>query len=487
MTLERATSGGLYLQLVNRLRERISSGELSPGDRLPSERDLAISLGVSRTTIVNAYRELEAQGLVRGHVGRGTFVCALEEANTGEGAFAWHGKVALSSLRSADSNLRALVRNTTDSSVISFATGVTALDRFPVARFAELTNCILSERPIDSLSLAPTEGHLSLRTAIATREQVAVGRIMVVAGAQQALDFATRLLVDPGESVIMDRPGYLGAIPVFRAAGANIVGWDSATGGVDELEDLILRFRPKFLYCTPTNRNPSGQTWSERFRRDLLELVRRYRMPVIEDDPYGELWFDNPPPPSLAKLSNGYGIIRIGTFAKTLSGALRLGWVTAEEAVINHLAVIKQRSDVCSPSLSQLAVGALIKSGDFDRHLTHLRPELKRRHDAMLRAISQEWPAGIVRFQRVSGGIFLWGDFGGRIDPCILQVEAGRLGVTFVPGESFYPEAGGRSEVRLCFASQPPAAIQEGVRRLGLAIRHELARNRQPLQQEPLV
>jgi len=219
----------------------------------------------------------------------------------------------------------------------------------------------------------------------------------------------------------------------------------------------------------------------------LLELVRRYRMPVVEGDPYGELWFDNPPPPSLAKLSNGYGIIRIGTFAKTLSGALRLGWVTAEEAVINHLAVIKQRSDVCSPSLSQLAVGALIKSGDFDRHLTHLRPELKRRHDAMLRAISQEWPAGIVRFQRVSGGIFLWGDFGGRIDPCILQVEAGRLGVTFVPGESFYPEAGGRSEVRLCFASQPPAAIQEGVRRLGLAIRHELARNRQPLQQEPLV
>ena len=243
MTLKRSTSGGLYLQLVGRLRDRIASGELTPGDRLPSERELATSLGVSRTTIVNAYRELEAQGLVRGHVGRGTFVCALDESPSGDDAFSWHGKVALGSLRAADTSLRSLVRNTHDSSVI------------------------------------------------------------------------------------------------------------------------------------------------------------------------------------------------------------------------NHLSMIKQRTDLCSPSLSQMTVAALIRSGDFDRHLVRLRPELKRRHDVMLNPIAQEWPRGAAQFRRVNGGIFLWGDFGGRIESRLLQTEANKLGVTFVTGETFYPDSNGRGEFRLCFSGQLPLAV----------------------------
>jgi 2-aminoadipate transaminase len=487
LTLDRSKAGGLYVQLRESLRQSITSGALKPGDRLPSERELAVTLGVSRTTVVTAYQELESQGLVRGHVGRGTFVCAVDRAEPGGDAFPWHGKVALGSLRSIDTNLRSIVRNSSDTSIISFAAGVSALECFPVARFAELTSQMLNERPVDALSLAPTEGHPALRAALADRQQVSASRMMAVAGAQQGIDLATRLLVDPGDAVIMDRPGYLGAIPVFRAAGANIVGWDSMRGGVDELEDLILRFRPKFLYVTPTHRNPTGQTWGARFRRDLLELVGRYRLPVIEDDPYSDLWFESPPPRSLSALANGHGVIYIGSFAKSLSGALRLGWICAEEAMINHLSLIKQRSDVCSPSLSQLTVAALITSGDFERHLVRLRPELARRRREMAIAIEREWPAGVARVNDVTGGIFLWVDLGDLIDAQSLLVEANRLGVSFVPGGAFYPGSEGRGELRLCYSSQPPAAIQEGIRRMGIALRAELARLREGVLSEPLV
>ena len=487
LTLDRSKAGGLYSQLCDSLRERVTSGDLQPGDRLPSERDLANMLGVSRTTVVNAYRELESLGLVRGHVGRGTFVCALDEADAGSNAFAWHGKVAVSSLRSIESNLRSIVRNSTDTSIISFAAGVTALDCFPTARFAELTSKLLCDRPSESLNLAPTEGLPPFRAALAARQHVQSSRIMVVAGAQQALDLSTRLLVDPGDSVVMDRPGYLGAIPVFRAAGANIVGWDSARGGVDELEDLILRFRPKLLYVTPTHRNPTGQSWSTSFRREVLDLVRRYRLPVIEDDPYSALWFDKPTPPSLSALANGHGVIYIGSFAKSLSGALRLGWVNAEESVINHLSLIKQRSDVCSPSLSQLTVATMLNNGDYDRHLARLRPELARRHAIMATAIDREWPVGIARFEQVSGGIFLWIDLGERIDARSLLAEANRLGVSFVPGDAFYSDSEGRNERRLCYSCSSPQAINEGIRRLGSAIRAELAREREGVLAEPLV
>jgi 2-aminoadipate transaminase len=285
----------------------------------------------------------------------------------------------------------------------------------------------------------------------------------------------------------MDRPGYLGAIPIFRAAGANIVGWDSATGGVDELEDLILRFRPKFLYVTPTFRNPSGQTWSTPFRRDVLELVRRYRLPVIEDDPYRELSFSGAPPPSLSSLAGGHGVIHIGSFAKSLSGALRLGWVTAEEAVINHLSVGKQRADVCSPSLNQLAVAALVDRGDYDRHLDRLRPELSLRHREMVRAIEQTWPAGSVRYTQVSGGVFLWAELQMGMDSRALLTEAARLGVTFVPGDLFYPETNGRSMLRLCFSAERPAKVVEGISRLAVALRAEIAKDRRSRSPEPLV
>ena len=479
-------NGPLFGRLVDRIRFGIETGDLQPGDRLPSERDLAEQLGVSRTTIVNGYRELEAQGLVRGHVGRGTFVCAAHQEARSERQFAWHSKVSLGSRRSIEANLRGIVRNASDRSLISFAAGVTALDCFPAARYAELTQRALCEHPRDALGLAPTEGMPCLREAIARREKLPVERVMIVAGAQQGLDLVTRLLVDPGDSVVMDRPGYVGAIPLFRAAGANIVGWDPESGA-DELEDLLLRFRPKFLYATPTFSNPSGKTWPVELRRDVVELAERYRLPLIEDEPYRELHFGAAPPPLLSTIADGRGVVQIGTFAKTLSGALRLGWVAGEPSLLDQLSTIKQRSDICSPSLSQMTVAAMIASGTYDAHLARLRPELERRSRAMLGALERQLPVGAIETSAVPGGVFLWGRLGAGMDARELLIEAERLGVTFVPGELFFSDGNGRSHVRLCFSSVPPAVIERGVGRLAEAMRRVAADVAESHGAEPLV
>ena len=204
--------------------------------------------------------------------------------------------------------------------------------------------------------------------------------MLVLSGAQQGLDLIARCLIDPGDVVVMDRPGYLGAIQVFRAAGAHVVGWDTAAGDLAELDDLLLRYRPKLLYTCPTFHNPTGITLDERTRRELLELAARHRLPVVEDDPYRDLGFTGwPPPPTLAALDEGDLVIHLGTFGKTLAGGLRLGWLAASPAIVDHLTRIKGVSDVSTNGLTQLAVADLLVSGRLDEHLAGLREEHARR------------------------------------------------------------------------------------------------------------
>jgi 2-aminoadipate transaminase len=203
----------------------------------------------------------------------------------------------------------------------------------------------------------------------------------------------------------------------------------------------------------------------------VLELAERYRLPIVEDEPYRDLFFGAPPPPSLKAMSGSRGVIHIGTFAKSLSGALRLGWIAAEETAVNQLSMIKQRTDICSPSLSQLAVSAMVSNGSFDAHLARLRPVLKRRSQAMLQAISTSKPVGAMRAQPVDGGVFLWADTGPEIEVRALLAEASRQGVAFVPGDLFFPDGNGRTRLRLCFSCQPRSLIDVGIERLADAMR----------------
>jgi len=354
----------LYRRLVEIVERGVARGALHAGFRLPPERDLAAALRVSRATIVAAYRELEARGLARAYVGRGTFICARPDP--GSAPFAWRGKVSAAALQWDDATVRDLVAHAADPSLLSFAAGQPALECFPVEAFQRAVDRILTHETALALRLGPTEGQPSFRAAIADRFGGRPENILILAGAQQGLDLLSRCLIDPGDAVIVDRPGYLGAIGSFRTAGARLVGWDIRRADVDELEDLMLRYRPKLLYVNPTHQNPTGTTLPIRIRREIIELAERYRVPIIEDDTYRELSLGAPPPPSLYELDEvGTVVIRLNSFAKMLAPGLRLGWISAVPAIVEQLALIKQRVDPHTQNLSQLAVGELIETGAF--------------------------------------------------------------------------------------------------------------------------
>jgi DNA-binding transcriptional MocR family regulator len=468
ITLSHIQGTPLYKQLAAAFMAAIERGEVQPGEQLPSERVLVQRLGISRTTVVTAYQELEAQGFVCRQVGRGTIVCA--QARDTQTSFAWQGKVARGALRTSDPTLRLLSSISSDPTVISFAAGIAALDLFPAQLFQEITARTWRDQAKLIIELGPTEGLLFFRQAIATMMGVHPSQILALSGSQQGIDLIARCLIDPGDSVLLDAPGYLGAIQIFQAVGAHLVGWDSAHADMNELEDLIVRYRPKLLYTTPTFHNPTGRTISRQTRLHLLELAARYHLPIIEDDPYRDLAFNIKPPPTLLSLDTQRLVIYLGTFSKTLASGLRLGWLAAPEAIVNHLTLIKGRSDLFTTSLQQLVVAQLLMSGIYKQHVHTMQSEYAKRQTVMLRELRRSSPSDLIRSCPVQGGLYLWCQLGYGIDAQVALQKALQVGVAFLPGEVFYPDGRGHHELRLCFSAIPPPQIIEGVRRLTQAL-----------------
>jgi DNA-binding transcriptional MocR family regulator len=460
----RRADGHLHQQLRDAIERQIVDGRVGPGARLPPERALAERFGISRNTVVAAYRDLEAKGLVRAYVGRGTFVCATPEP--GGAPFAWRGKVAEAAGRMTDQTIRELMQIGADRSMISFAAGVPALEAFPVDTFERLVHDVLSRDALPIWRHAPTEGLPRLRKAIAARSDRRGRSVLVLSGAQHGLDLIARCLIDPGDAVIMDRPGYLGAIQALRGAGARLIGWDLARERLDELEDLILRYRPKLLYTNPTFQNPTGYTLPLGSRRDLLKLAQRYRLPVIEDGTYQDLWFTSEPPPSLFQLDTNDVVIHLNTFSKILAPGLRLGWIAAAPAIIEQLALIKQRSDPHTQNLMQEVIGRMIEEGALDDHLKALRREHWKRW-LVLEGSVRRHARGHLRLSVPTGGLYSWARLGPAHDARVVSERARAMSVAFVCGDVFYPDEGGSNQVRICFSSVTPERCEDGIARLG--------------------
>jgi DNA-binding transcriptional MocR family regulator len=463
----------LYRHLLALLEAAIARGELASGARLPPERELAGRLNISRTTVVNAYRELESKGLVRGFVGRGTFVCATPEASATP--FAWRGKMSSAALRSSDSTLRDLVQAASTPGLIGLGAGEPAIDQFPAQAFRDAVEYVLRKEALAVWKHGPAEGQPALREAIAARFGTKAERVLVLAGAQQGLDLLARCLVDPGDAVIIDRPGYLGAIQAFRAAGAKVIGWDFARADLDELEDLLLRYRPKLVYTNPTFQNPTGLTLPIRTRRELLKLAARYRVPIVEDDTYRELYFTTPSPTPLHQLDEQELVIHLNSFSKMLAPGLRLGWISAAGPIVEQLTLIKQRVDPHTQNLVQFAVARLLRTGAFDAHLKSIRAEHARRSVAAMRAIERYLPSGALRFDRPQGGMFFWCRLLPNVRARDVLHHAMNSGVAFVAGEAFYPDPAGIHEMRLCFSSVTPPDLEEGIKRLAESMRRAAA------------
>jgi len=459
----------LYRRLVALLEGGIARGDVPPGFQLPPERDLAAALRISRATVVSAYRELESRGLVRGYVGRGTFVSARPDAASAP--FAWRGKMAAATLQATDSTVRDLVRAASDPAVMSLAAGVPALECFPAAAFHEAMNHVLATHATAAWCHGPTEGVPRFRAAIAERFGGEPEHVLVLAGAQQGLDLLARCLIDPGDAVVIDRPGYLGAIQTFRNAHARLLGWDVSGGDLDELEELLLRYRPKLFYTNPTHQNPTGATLPVRTRRELLDLAARYRLPIVEDDTYRELALTGPPtPPSLFTLDEGHTVvIRLNSFSKMLAPGLRLGWISAVRPIVDQLALIKQVVDPHTQNLSQLVVGRLIENGTFDAHLGTLRAEHRRRRDAVVTALRQHMPPSALRFNVPEGGMYLWCQLPAHVRARTVQEQALRESVMVLAGDPFYVDQGGDHRLRICYTAQPTARAAHAAKVLARA------------------
>jgi 2-aminoadipate transaminase len=403
----------------------------------------------------------------------------------------WEYRYAHRTQRMGSSVIRELLKFTEQPDIISFAGGTPAPEVFPLKEIQEACNIVLQSRGTQALQYSSTEGYLPLREMIARHNarysvRVSAENIMITSGSQQALDFIGRLFINRGDYVVVESPTYLGALQAWNAYGAQYISVPSDENGMimDYLEEA-LRIGPKFIYVLPNFQNPSGSTLSLERRRRLILLADQYGVPIIEDDPYGQLRYDGDHIPSVATLDSRYrnedddgeytgNVIYLSTFSKLLSPGLRIAWVIAPPKVIRKLVMTKQAADLHTSSFNQHVAYEVAKGGFLDDHVKVIRAVYKERRDVMLEMMEEMFPEGVT-WTRPQGGMFLWGVMPEYIDAADLLKAAVERKVAFVPGESFHPNGGGKNTMRLNFSFSKPEDIREGITRLSVTLREAMA------------
>lgn len=487
--LDRSSNAPLYRQICQGLREAILSGQLAEGTRLPTERALANELGVNRTTVMNAYNELASEGLIEGHVGRGTLVkrCYFDQEDEEFGHEYPSWLIGLAGeedlVLGPDARvLSELASMGEQKEIISFAAGSPAQNLLPDAMIRNIISDGLLASSHDALGYSPVEGLQSLRRGIAERMRrrgisVEFQQIMVLSGSTQGIGLLARVLLNPGDEVVVETPSYLGAVQTFRALGARVIGVPVDSDGirVDLLESILARRSPRFIYTLPTFQNPTGAVMSQERRRRLLLLARRYQIPILEDDPYGEIYFGEKAPQPLKALDKRGHVIYLSTCSKMLAPGVRVAWLAAPEPIISRLSLHKQIFDLNTNGLGQWIVSEILRRELLDDHLAHIREQYRHKRDLMLQAIQQYWPSG-VRVHSPEGGFHLWCRLPGEMRARPLLREAAQERVAFVIGEPFHSDGGGQHHIRLSFASPEEEHIEEGIRRIGEAMKRMQAR-----------
>jgi len=400
--------------------------------------------------------------------------------------FAQRTKVVKSSI------IRELLKLTQRPEVISFAGGLPAPELFPIARFQEACQRVLADKGPSALQYGTTEGYTPLREMIAhnmSRYGIVAGaeNVLITSGSQQALDLIGKLLVNPGDRLLVEAPTYLGALQAFDVYGAEYVSVPIDDDGLQtELLDEALRSGPKFMYVLPNFQNPGGVTLSEGRRHELVSLADKYGIPIIEDDPYGQLRYEGEHLPALVvvdrenlRRDDGYrlgNVIYLSTFSKTLAPGLRLGWIVAPIEVIGKLVQLKQGADLHTSTFAQFVAYEVARDGFLDEHVRNIRQVYRQRGDAMLSALKEFFPPEVT-WTHPAGGLFLWVNLPEGMECQALFEIALRENVAFVPGDCFYAGGNeGRRHMRLNFSNAPPEQIREGIRRLSVAVRSQLKR-----------
>ncbi|HEX2945019.1 MAG TPA: PLP-dependent aminotransferase family protein [Clostridia bacterium] len=380
------------------------------------------------------------------------------------------------------SDIRELLKLTDKPGMISFGGGLPAPELFPVERLKEVTAKVLESSGAEALQYAATEGYQPLRRKIAERMNRRFGTLMsennilVTCGSQQGLDFTGKIFINEGDTVLCESPTYLGAINAFSAYGPKMVEVPTDNDGMlpEQLEHILDTERNiRLIYVIPDSQNPSGRTWSTERRKRFMELLKGRNIPVLEDAPYSELRFDGNIMPSLKSMDTEGIIIYLGTFSKVFCPGMRIGWVAADERILEKYGLVKQGADLHSSNITQRNISAYMEMYDLDSDIERIRLVYKSRRDAMHKALLADFPGG-ARFTHPEGGLFTWVELEGDINTRELLVESLGSNVAFVPGESFFPNGGGKNTMRLNFSNMPEEKITEGIKILGDLIKRRV-------------
>lgn len=453
MHLDSSSTVPLYRQVYEQIASMIRRGTLPHGERIPPTRELASQLGLNRTTISAAYGLLETDGLIRAHVGRGSFVHYEGPVETGE-----------------------------PEALISFASSRPAADQFPLAAFQDCCREVISSpEAMEILQLGSPAGYLPLRRHLLEEARAegaarAGDDVLITSGCQQALDLLQRVLAPAGTPVVVEDPVYHGVRNVFERAGARLTGVPITDGGIDmdRLARVLAAERPRVLLVTPEFQNPTGATLPIESRHTLLQLAREFRVTVVENDIYRELRYEGEPLPTLKQLDESVVLIR--SFSKVAFPGLRVGWITAPAGLIGELAEARQWCDLHTDHLSQAILLRFAESGRLRSHLERVRESGRERLHAVLNGCQRHLPAG-SHWTRPSGGMNLWVRLPQEFDATALLPKAERAGVTYVPGRHFAITERDPAALRLSFGGLPPDRIEAGLGIFGRVCGEEAARS----------
>jgi DNA-binding transcriptional MocR family regulator len=465
--LSNESGESLYRQLYGKLRDAILNQQLTRGEKLPPTRELASALGLNRTTVAAAYELLEAEGLIKGRVGRGSFV-------QGTGALDWHSMIP-----AAEESWPPSV----PAASISFAASRPSENLFPLDEFrATCREVIDSPAAAEILQLGPAGGYGPLRKHLLdeARKQGTAGPdddILITSGCQQAFDLIQRVLAARGETVLLEDPIYPGVRNVFSRGGARVIGIPVGENGADveAFESAVDKERPRLVVLTPSFQNPTGTTIPEAARQALLASARRAGVVVVENELYGDLRYRGTPVPSMKKLDESGDTILLSSFSKIAFPGLRVGWAIGPRHFIARLTEAKQACDLHSDQLSQAVLLRFAESGRLAAHHGRMLKAGMERLGACLEACARNLPRG-SRFTRPEGGMNVWVKLPDPLDAFEMAARAAREGVSFLAGKYFTVSKPHTRELRLSFAGLDPADIRSGIGILGRIFKAELER-----------
>ncbi len=399
----------------------------------------------------------------------------------------WNDLLSSRSKSMKASAIRELLNLVNNPEIISLAGGMPDPELFPQETIAEIAKDVILNHGGKALQYGPTEGIKPLRETLvrlAVEEGIAsttLDNLIVTTASQQGLDLVAKIFINPGDPIIVEAPSYVGGLQAFQAFEADFVTVPMDDSGIipEILEEKVKELhnsgrKPKFIYVIPNFQNPAGVTMSLERRQKLINISHNYGVPIIEDDPYGEIRFEGEKLPSLLELDNIGNVIALRTFSKILAPGLRLGWIIGDKEIIRKIAIAKQAADLCSPSSTQYIADKFIRDGHLGSYLAKVREVYKFKKDVMLSALEKYFPEECT-WTKPTGGMFVWAETPEYIDTDKLFLEAVEAKVAYVIGSAFYPRGDDKRHMRLNFTLPSPELIEEGIKRLGTLLKQKIA------------